>query len=64
MVGWVDGWMDRRVGAWMDGWMDGWVGGWIDEWIDGWIGLWAIHGICNRLFDWLIDECGLESRLG
>lgn len=25
MEGWIDGWMDVKMGGWMDGWKGGWM---------------------------------------
>ena len=34
---WMDEWIVDVLAkkGWMDGWMDGRVGGWLDEWMDG-----------------------------
>lgn len=38
MVGWRDGWVDRKMIGWMDrSIVDRWMGGWMDGKMIGWM---------------------------
>ena len=62
-VGWMDDWMDGRMGGLVHGWiddcMDGWEHGWGDGWLDGWMSGWTdghmgewVHGWVDRWMDY------------
>ena len=71
--GWMDGWIDSRMGEWVNESVDGWVNGWLDgrkdrwvagridgrmgEWVDGWAGS-SVFGWCVV---WRAQDLGTDA---